>query len=488
MTEQGYPPRQPEYPDRPGRRGGGRESRRSGWQVLDDFDSAADTDSDLPPWAVPGGIAPNRAARRSPRRPPERSADDRDWPGDRAFGRPATARHGTTQPGPAQSRLAQPAPPQPRPGQSRLAQPEPAQSRLAQPGPAQSRLAQPRSAQSRLAQPRSAGRGPDPYGDPRDYEEPPGYSRPPGYDEPRGYRDRGYDRTGPDQARGRDEYGEHEHPRGYDEPDEYDEPEQYHAPGRRSRPGVRDDEGDQAPARRLRLPGRSRAAAARRRRSKRRLLTWGGTALVIAALVAGGLYLTRSPAKNVPHYVRALQKGEFRGVPSACKVLSATTLHQVMAGTPATQPVGGGQGQSECTFTVDVKPAFRILQIQEQAYQPSVAVPTGNGSATANAAWNFSQSKLQLAKPPKHSVWPAARFAPLGGLGDQAVSAVQASRGHVVTDRVIVLVRYRNVMIQVQAQAQENGGFGPVPVADLRSAALTAARSTFAAIQKEPTA
>ncbi len=77
---------------------------------------------------------------------------------------------------------------------------------------------------------------------------------------------------------------------------------------------------------------------------------------------------------------------------------------------------------------------------------------------------------------------------PIAGLGDQAVSAVQASRHHIVTDRVTVLVRYRNVLIQVQAQAQENGGFGPVSVADLRAAALTAARGTFAAVQRQPAA
>ena len=208
--------------------------------------------------------------------------------------------------------------------------------------------------------------------------------------------------------------------------------------------------------------------------------------MVIAALVAGGLYLTRSHPKANP-YVRTLQRGEYRGVPSACKVLSAATLHQVMAGTPKAQLVGGGPGQSQCTFTVDAKPAFRILQIQEQAFPPSFAVPTGNGSATANAAWNFGQARLQILRPPTHSVWPAARISKIAGLGDRALTAAQASRRHIVTDRVTVLVRYRNVLITVQAQAQESGGFGPVPVADLRSAALTAARATFAAVRRQPT-
>jgi hypothetical protein len=303
-----------------------------------------------------------------------------------------------------------------------------------------------------------------PYGDPLAYDEPPGYRRPPGFDEPREYRPRRDRRPGPDRNRG------------YDEREDED---RYRSHG---------DHGDEpSGGPRLRRPGRTRAAAARRRRSKRRLLTWGGVAALIVVLVGGGLYLTRSHPKGSP-YVSTLQKGEFRGVPAACKVLSAATLHQVMAGTPLVEPVAGVQGQSECTYTVDVKPAFRILQIQEQAYQPSLATPTGDGSATANAVWNFGWTKNQLARPPKHAAWSAARFSPVSGLGAQAATAFQTSRGPVATDRFTVLVRYRNVLIQVWAQAQESGGFGPVPVADLRSAAMTAAKGALAAVEHQPTA
>jgi hypothetical protein len=424
VTEQRYPPRRPEYTERPGRRGTGREPRRTGWQALDDFDQATDTDTDLPPWAVPGSITPHLAARRPARRPHESPAEARDRPGDRAPGGLASGRHGTARPGPAH-------------------------------------------------------RGPDPYGDPRAYDEPPGYSRPAGYDEPRGWSP---DRDQPGVPFRRDEYGP------YDEPDDFGEPVPYAAPGRASRTGApgREDDGA-APARRLRRPGHGRAAAARRRKSKRRLVTWGAAAVIIVALMAGVAYLTSSgsPATG-RQYVTTYQKGEVRTVPSACKVLSVTTLHQVMAGTPRSQPVGGGQGQSECTFTVDIKPAFRVLQIQEQAFGPSL-VPSGDGSATANAAWNFGQARQQMSRPAKNSVWPAARFSTVSGLGDQALSTVQVSRGHVLTDRVTVLVRYRNVLIQVQAQAQESGGFGPVPVTALRSAALTAAKDTFAAVRRQPT-
>lgn len=436
MTEQGYPPRRPDYRDEPGRPRRGQEPRRNGWQALGGFDET-DTDSDLPPWAVPGGIAPNRA-RRAPRAPHDRPAQGPDRPGRRGLGRPDTARR-------------------------RADHYEPAQARTAEP---------------RTAEPWTTGHQADPYGDPAYYEEPPGYRRPPGYDGPADY------------PYGGDRSGDYGRPRGYDEPDSYGDaggPAPEEAPGRRSRPGGgdRDHDAERAPGRRIGLPGRSRAAAARRRRSQRRLITWGGLAAVVAVLVAGGLYLTRGhPRPKL--YIQTFQKGEFRSVPSACKVLSATTLRQIMARAPKVQPVGGGQGQSQCTFTVDVQPNFRILQIQEQAFSPSL-IPAGNGSATANAVSNYSQARLQILRPSTHSVWPAGRITPLAGLGDEALTADQASRGPAVTDRVTVLVRYRNVLITVQAQAQESGGFGPVPVTELRSAALTAARATMAAVRHEPT-
>lgn len=73
MTEQGYPPRQPGHsgypghqghPGRPGRPRPTQEPRHNGWQMLDAFEPAPDLDSDLPPWAIPGGIEPMKPARR----------------------------------------------------------------------------------------------------------------------------------------------------------------------------------------------------------------------------------------------------------------------------------------------------------------------------------------------------------------------------------------------------------------------------------------
>ncbi len=347
MTEQGYPPRQPDLPDPRGRHGRSRTSqqpRKTGWQVLDSFDDGSDSESDLPPWAVPGGIEPLRPARRPPR--------------------PARV-------------------------------------------------------------PEQLG-----HGEPAEFDGP-------------------------------------------GEPGEFDGAGELGGP---------DQDG---PGRTGRRPRRSRVAAARRRRSKRRLVTWGGTAIVIAALVAGGILVTRSKAPTSP-FVTTLQKGEFQSVPDACKVLGTADLHRVLNGTPKSIQPYNDQAQSRCTYTVDAKPIFRVLIITVQAYQPSLTV-SGNGSATANAKYNFAEQRRLLIKPSKHTPEPPATVTAVGGLGSEAFSAVQVFRSGSVTDLVTVLARYGNVLITASLEGQASGGFGPVRIAGLRSGALTVTGIVFAKVKTEPT-
>ena len=356
MTEQGYPPRQPDNPGRSGRSRTSQEPRKTGWQVLDSFDDASDAESNLPPWAVPGGIEPLRPARRPPR----------------------SARSARV-------------PERPR------------------------------------------------YGEAAEF-----------------------DQSGEfvDESGELDESGE------FGRPGEFGGPDQ----GRPGRPG--------------RKPRRSRVAAARRRRSKRRLVTWGGTAIVIAALVAGGILLTRSPAPK-SRFVMTLQKGELLSVPDACKVIGAADLRRLLHGAPRSIQPYKGQAQSQCIYTVDAQPTFRVLNILVQAYRASLTV-SGNGSATTNAKYNFWQQRSLLITPPKHTPQPPATVTAVGGLGSQALSAVQVFRTDSVTDLVTVLVRYRNVLITASLQGQTSGGFGPVTISELRSGALAVARTVFARVKTEP--
>jgi hypothetical protein len=327
VTEEGYPPRQPDYPGR-SRSRTSQEPRRSGWQMIDAFDDGPDTDSGLPPWAVPGGIEPLRPARR-PHRAPE------------------------------SGQLDEPAPPA--------------------------------------------------------------------------------------------------------EPDQ------------------------DGPPRSVRRTRRSRAAATRRRKSKRRLVSWGGTAIVILVLVGVGFILFQSPAPK-SRYVTTLQKGEFKAVPDACKVVGAAALHQIMGGTPkATQPQNDA-ALSQCAFTVDAKPTFRVLQLNVQAYNSSLTVPVGDGSATANAKYTIAEQRRLLAHPSKHTPLPPATITPVGGFGDEAFSAVQVIHTKSVVDLVVtVWARYRNVLVEAIFQGQASGGFGPVTVSQLRSGALTAVRAALTQVKGEPT-
>lgn len=239
------------------------------------------------------------------------------------------------------------------------------------------------------------------------------------------------------------------------------------------------------PARRGRGPGRSRAALARRRRSKRRMVTWAGGAAVVAVIVVGVLILSQSPAPK-SHWYSGWQKGELSTVPDACKVVSTGALQKYLGGTPSHFQPFDDPAQSQCTYTVDKKPNFKVMNVAVQAYRWSLVVG-GNGSATANAASSFAGTRRFLVSPPKHTPEPVAKISPVSGLGTEAISAQQVFRvsGGAVTDRVTILARYRNVIINVYLQAQANGGFGPVSVPSLQAGALAVARVVLADVKAE---
>ncbi|MHB1433132.1 MAG: hypothetical protein ACYCVZ_13555 [Streptosporangiaceae bacterium] len=232
---------------------------------------------------------------------------------------------------------------------------------------------------------------------------------------------------------------------------------------------------------------RSRAAATRRRRLKRRLVVVG-TVVAVAAVVAGLVLLgnRKSPARSA--FITTFQKGELRTVPNACHVVGTTALAAYLAGqrTSVIQPINSAL-QSQCTYQRDAKPVFRVLNLTVQAYQPYLDAP-GNGSATDYAVYAFAQQRGQLARPSKHGPLPPASIKPLGGLGNAAFTAVQTSTGSYASNRVTVVVRYRNVVVAVYLEAMVSPGFGPAPVGQLTTAAQAAARQLLAAVEAQPRA
>lgn len=251
---------------------------------------------------------------------------------------------------------------------------------------------------------------------------------------------------------------------------EFDEPEQ-----------------DPQPSRGSRRPSRSRAAATRRRRSRRRLVNWGSVAVAALVIAAVVIILVQPKAHKAP-FVDALQKGEFTKVPNACQVLSPSLLSQYLGGTPSKNvETSGGAAKSDCTFQVDSKPTFRVLDITVQAYTPNLIAP-GNGSATSYAVYSFGQARQLLVKPPKSAPQPPATIKSIAGMGSKALKALQVYRSGALTDRATVLVQYRNALITLSLWATASGGFGPVSTSQLQADAVGAARDVLAQVKTEPAA
>jgi hypothetical protein len=240
-----------------------------------------------------------------------------------------------------------------------------------------------------------------------------------------------------------------------------------------------------APPRRRR-PGR--AAATRLRRSRRRVYVYCGAAIVLCVVAAAvAVLLTRPSAPPRSPFINSLQPGEFKAVPDACSAVSPSLLSQYLLGQAHQVTVGSSGSSSQCSFTVDRRPVFRVLQVTLQAYQPSLIV-AGNGSATAGATDAFAVARQGLISPSKKSPLPRGQVAAVSGLGQQALSALQVlHHAHSVTDFVTVLVRERNVLITVFLQAQASGGgYGPVSVPSLDAGTQAIARQLLAKAETEP--
>ncbi|HEX3924008.1 MAG TPA: hypothetical protein VHY31_17115 [Streptosporangiaceae bacterium] len=236
--------------------------------------------------------------------------------------------------------------------------------------------------------------------------------------------------------------------------------------------------------------GKGRQAATRARKSRRRLMMLGAVVVVAALVVAGWLTKTwpfesKTPVTAGPPLVTTFQKGEFQTVPNACDALSPALLGQYLPGKLAkVEQSAATSTQSQCTWTLDTKPNFRVLTVSSQAYAPSL-LASGDGSATFSAIDAYGIAEQSLQNPPKSSKAPKAQMGTAVGLGPNAFTGLQVFKvGNDVTDEVTAVARDRNVVITVTMQGQEHGGgFGPVPAATLRAAALAAAHQILTGLR-----
>ena len=240
-------------------------------------------------------------------------------------------------------------------------------------------------------------------------------------------------------------------------------------------------------------PGRGRsrrAAAARARKTRREIIIAGLVVVVGVAVVLGVLGKLPFQSKPAPNskdsgLVTTFQPGEFHSVPNACGVVSSAAIGQYLPGkvTRVSQALGSST-QSQCTWTLDAKPDFRVLSVTNEAFSPSL-LASGDGSATFSAIDAYGAALQNLQRPAKKTKAPKAQIGAAVGLGTTAFTALQVFHqgGGDITDEVTVVVRDHNALIIVTMQGQEHGhGFGPVPDATLRAGALAAAHEAIAAL------
>jgi hypothetical protein len=242
---------------------------------------------------------------------------------------------------------------------------------------------------------------------------------------------------------------------------------------------------------------RGRAAATRLRKSRRRVYRWCGVAIVVCVIAAGITALLTHHSPKPSLYVTSLLPGEYKGVPNACDSVSGAVLNQYLPGPGRTSADEISEStQSQCSFTLDRKPDFLVLEVSAVAYQPFAAASAAGsaaGSASANAQNSYALAEANLRKPPRTTIptgssglakplLSAATISPLAKAGQQAFVAVQTEHAdNILTDVVTVVIRERNVLITVSDSGQESGhGFGPVAVGTLEAGAEAAARDMLA--------
>jgi hypothetical protein len=247
---------------------------------------------------------------------------------------------------------------------------------------------------------------------------------------------------------------------------------------------------DEGPAQPRVQPRGRRQAAARARRTRRSMYLWGSV-LVVAAVVGGGLYLLLSggspQAKQPDAIVTTFLPGEFQTTPNACTAVSAATLNQYLPGkrTVASPASLDGGAASLCSWTLDARPVYRLLNVQAQAYSPN-GLASGDGSATNAAIDGYAQALAQKTNPPKKTQLPKAIITPIAGLGSKAFSALQKIKaGGITTDQLTVVARDHNVLVTVVFEGDSGrGGYKSVPVSQLTAGAVAAARDVLAQLKK----
>ncbi len=148
-----------------------------------------------------------------------------------------------------------------------------------------------------------------------------------------------------------------------------------------------------------------RPAAEPGRGKRRGPLFWAVPAAVVIVIVVVVVVLIvpgrSTPAAVTPgSLITTFLPGEIQKVPDACPSVPAATVDSYLSGRPrsaAPPPLDGPLG-SQCDWTLDARPVYRLLQLDIQAYTPN-GLASGDGSATFAAIDAYAEAMQQKQDP-----------------------------------------------------------------------------------------
>jgi len=211
--------------------------------------------------------------------------------------------------------------------------------------------------------------------------------------------------------------------------------------------------------------------------------------LVVVAVVVVVLVVPGSkPAPVTPgSLITTFLPGEIQKVPTACSSVPSSTLSTYLPGQTkrAAPPALDGALDSQCDWTLDQRPAYRLLQLDIRAYTPS-GLATGTGSATFAAIDAYASAMQEKQDPAPNTGAPRGQVTVIKGLGTAAFTATQVYQvGGAVTDVATTVIRYRNVLVTVVLTGLDksnNGHYGPVSMSELSAGSQAVARAAFAKV------
>ncbi|HEX3749898.1 MAG TPA: hypothetical protein VHW06_04990 [Streptosporangiaceae bacterium] len=223
----------------------------------------------------------------------------------------------------------------------------------------------------------------------------------------------------------------------------------------------------------------------------RRVLFWAIPAVVVIVIAVVVVVLAVPGSKPAPvtpgSLITTFLPGEIQKVPAACPSVPSATLSTYLPGQTkqAAPPALDGVLDSQCDWTLDQRPTYRLLQLDIRAYTPS-GLATGTGSATFAAIDAYASAMQEKQDPAPNTGAPKGQVTVIKGLGTAAFTATQVYQvGGAITDVATTVIRYRNVLVTVILNGLDksnNGHYGPVSMTELSAGSQAVARAAFAKV------